>query len=64
MKEGDDVIYKGKETFIERLGKNNKATIKNPDWQWIDESECVSDGDIYGIPYWITVDINELTEIK
>ncbi len=70
MKEGDSVIYKGKETFIGQIGKNNKVMVKNPDWKIVDAGEWIgnndnedNDDDLY-IPYWITVNISKLTEIK
>lgn len=61
MLEGQKVIYEGKETHVEKVLKNDRVMIANPNWDWDEEAQCV-DADIeYLVPYWITVDIKEFT---
>jgi len=62
MKEGDDVIYEGRESGIEEI-KGNEARISNPAWQDI-ANEC---GDLdadESVPYWIWIKLDELTLLK
>ena len=61
MLEGQAVIYKGKETHVEKVLKNDRVMIANPDWDWDEEGMCVDSGIEYLVPYWITVNESELT---
>ena len=61
MLEGQAVIYKGKETHVEKVLKNDRVMIANPDWDWDEEGMCVDSGIEYLVPYWITVNVTELT---
>jgi hypothetical protein len=62
FKTGQKVTYKGKETLIEELNKD-EARIANPDWDWDDEAQFVHDGLEYPFEYWIWVNLSELTHI-
>ena len=61
MLEGQAVIYKGKETHVEKVLKNDRVMIANPDWDWDDEEMYFDSGIEYHVPYWITVNESELT---
>jgi hypothetical protein len=61
MLEGQKVIYKGKETHVEKVLNNDRVMIANPDWDWDKEGLCVDNDIEYLVPYWITVDVKELT---
>jgi hypothetical protein len=54
--EGQDVLYRGKKTYIEVIHNNHTCNIANPYWNWDEEA---SDSD-YDVPYWITVKLSEL----
>lgn len=60
-KYGDKVFYKGKPTHIEEIINDKKVIIANPFWDWDEESECVYLGIDYNIPFWIKVDVSEIT---
>jgi hypothetical protein len=62
FKTGESVIYKGKETEIESITKDNKYVISNPQWCYDLEYECVMEDVYYGVPYWITVKESELKQ--
>jgi hypothetical protein len=59
--EGQDVLYRGKDTHIERVSGDGTCMIANPDWNWDEEAMCVRDGVEYCVPYWITVKVSELS---
>lgn len=61
MKAGDTVIYQGKETHIEVLFGDGTCNIANPFSNWDEEAVCVESGEEYEVPYWITVDLNDLS---
>lgn len=63
MLEGQKVIYQGKETHVEKVLKAGRVLIANPEWDWDEEGLCVDSGIEYLVPYWITVDANDLVEI-
>ena len=61
FKEGKEVKYNGKETYIEEIYKDGMCKIANPDWDYDEEGLCVSLDINYDIPYWINVNISELS---
>jgi len=61
FKEGQNVIYEGRETHIETLNNNGTCVVANPFWDWDDEGSCVDDGITYDMPYWIKVKLSELS---
>jgi len=61
MLEGQIVKYKGKETHVEKVLKGGRVLIANPEWDWDEEGMCVDSGIEYLVPYWITVNVTELT---
>jgi hypothetical protein len=61
FKSGQKVLYQGKESHIEILHDNGTCVIANPQWNWDEEAECVEIGIEYDIPYWITVNLSELS---
>tara|TARA_R110000851_G_scaffold309988_1_gene469606 strand:- start:419 stop:607 length:189 start_codon:yes stop_codon:yes gene_type:complete len=62
MKIGDDVKYKNKQTFIEFINKDGTCVIMNTDWKWEEEGLCVDNDIDYDVPYWIKVNLKELTK--
>ena len=58
---GQKVKYNGKETQIDVLHGDGTCNIVNPDWTWDDESECIANNVEYGISYWTTVKLSELS---
>jgi hypothetical protein len=58
--DGQEAKYEGKKTFIEKLNEDETCVIRNPDWDWDEEAECVNSEIDYDIPYWITVNISDL----
>lgn len=60
FKNGQDVIFDGQETYIEKMYEDGTCLIRNPTWNWDDEAGFVSDGLDYEVLYWIRVDLSEL----
>jgi len=58
MLPGSYVLYDGKKTFVEAVNIDGTVNIKNPEWDWDDEVECLEYGITYDLPYWIKVPIN------
>jgi hypothetical protein len=61
--EGQDVMYNGAKTHIECIYDADTCRIANPDWDWDMEAECVANGIDYDAPYWITVNISDLSQL-
>ncbi len=61
--EGDDVIYKGLQVTVEEITEENKAMIRNPDWDWELFHLSVARGVKYSEYFFIPVNISELTKI-
>ncbi|MDP2188549.1 MAG: hypothetical protein Q8J69_07690 [Sphingobacteriaceae bacterium] len=61
--EGQKVTYEGKETHIEQIYADGSCKIANPDWDWDEEAECVSEGVEYDVQYWINVNLAELSAL-
>ncbi len=62
FKEGDNVKYNDKETHLENIYEDGTCRIKNPDWDWDEEAECVANEIDYDVPFWITVNLVELNK--
>ncbi|MGI0106738.1 hypothetical protein [Salinimicrobium sp. WS361] len=60
FKPGDEVLYQGKENFIEEIYPDGEAKIKNPSWDWDEEGEYVEADETYDEPFWIYVPLSEL----
>lgn len=54
FKVAQDVFYQGKEVTIEEIFEDGTCTINNPLWR--------DDEDDDDIPFWITVNLSELSE--
>lgn len=61
--EGQTVKYNGATTHIELIYEVDTCRIANPEWDWDSEAECVANGVDYDVPYWITVNISELSQL-
>jgi hypothetical protein len=61
LREGQEVKYNGQITHIETIYDDETCRIKNPDWDWDTESECVAAGIDYDVPFWISVNIKDLS---
>lgn len=60
FKQGEEILYKGKETFIEEIFSDGTAKIANPAWDWDEEGEYVEMDEEYDVPYWISVSLEDL----
>lgn len=63
LHEGQTVKYNGATTHIERIYDDGACRIANPDWDWDMEAECVANDIEYNVPYWIKVNISELSPL-
>jgi hypothetical protein len=61
FKTGQEVMFQGRQTHIEKVNDDSTFVIANPFWEWDDEDYCISIGEDYDMPYWITVDLSELS---
>ena len=61
FKNGMDVLFKGKPSHIEILHGDGTANIRNPEWDWDLEAECIAKGIEYDVPHWITVKLSKLS---
>lgn len=61
--EGQEVKYKGAATFIDIIYDDGTCRIANPDWDWDMEAEHVYADTEYDVPYWIKVNISELSPL-
>jgi len=69
FKHGDTVNYRDcndslHEVFIEEPYNDGTYKIANPFWSWDDEGLYTHIGEVYGVPYWITVNESDLEPIK
>lgn len=64
FKEGQDVLYRGNQTHIEKIFDDGTCLIANPDWDWNEEELCNANEIEYSVPYWIDVKMSSLREIK
>jgi len=58
---GQEVKYNGKTTHIDVIYGDQTCRIVNPDWDWDMEAECVAADLEYEVPFWITVNIQDLS---
>lgn len=61
--EGQEVKYKGAATHIELFYEDGTCCIANPEWDWDMEAEHTAAGTDYDVPYWIKVNIAELSPL-